>query len=222
MISAYQDIISYADEDDFFEGHLKKMHILDIFKGLLDEFTEPDIFRGVVWFIVWGYSIQSDMLQTSGLTWEKLSKKIFDKTGLPTSHFSRVAGLESESVRDSIDRWLMLSNDENWTQYITYRDLRRQFLSASLMPLPKTKFKTPDKTMKEEDGGLEMEVDMAKLKSMVESKMLCATNSEQLLKMMESAKERFIQTQPRLKLSVSELNKVNHSKSTRTTEEIFT
>lgn len=221
MVNPYSSIINYDEGDDFFDEYLNRMHLLHIFKDLLQEFPEKEVFKGVVWFILWGYSVQSDMLQTNGLTWSKLSQLIFDKTGLDKKYFEKVAELESDNVRDAIDRWLIYQNDESFSQFITYRDLRKQFLSASLLPLPKATTKV---TASLEGDGLtveKMEADLSRLKSLVEAKMLCATNSEQLLKMMNDAKERFIQTQPKLKISVSELNKVTHQKSTRTTEEIF-
>ena len=209
MISPYQSILSYDEGDDFFDNHLKKLHLFETFKCLLQEFPQKEIFKGVVHFILYGYSLNSDMLQTTGLTWDKLAKKIFEKTELPEEYYEQVAMLESDSVREAIDRWLIYQNNDQWTQYITYRDLRRQFLSASLFPLPKSK--------KDEDG----EGDFNKIKTLIEAKMIAATNSESLLKMMEDAKQRFIQTQPKLKISISELNRVTTHKSTKTTEEIF-
>lgn len=212
MINPYQSIISYDEGDEFFDDYLKKIYLFEIFKGLLDEFSDKETFKGVVRFILWGYSPQSDMLQTTGLTWDKLAKKIFEKTGLDEKHYEAVAELASDNVREAIDHWLIFLNDDNFRQFIVYRDLRKQFLSAALFPLPKAK-----KGLTGDD----LEADLSRIKQLIEAKMLAATNSESLFKMMNDAKERFIQTQPKLKVSVSELNKVTHSTSTKTTEEIF-
>jgi hypothetical protein len=212
MINPYQSIINYNEGDDFFDEHLKKMHIYEIFKGILDEFPENKVFAGVVRFILWGYTPQSEMLQTTGLAWGKLSEKIFKATGLDNKYFEDVAELGSDAVRSAIDRWMIFLNDENFKQYITFRDLRTQFLAASLFPLPKGKKKGSDE---------EQADDMNKMKVQIEAKMLAATYSNDLLKMMNDAREKFIQTQPKLKMSVSELNKVTHARSTKSTEEIF-
>lgn len=219
MINVFNDIIKYDEGDDFFDEYLMRRHVFEIFKGLIIDFPDKYVFKGVVWFILWGYSTQSEMLQTTGLTWDKLSKKIFEKTGLDDKYFEPVAELECDSVRDAIDRWLIYNNDENWRQFVCFRDLRKQFLAASLLPLPKLKTKIKGADLS--TPAIEIENSLGKLKNLVEAKMLCATNSEQLLKMMNDAKERFIQTQPKLKVSISELNKVTHHKSTKTTEEIF-
>lgn len=217
MLNPYSSLIKYDEGDDFFDEHLKKMQLFDIFKELLSEFPDKKAFKGVVLFVLYGYSVESEMLMTTGLSWAKLSDNIFEKAGLEVKYYDQVAGLESDSVRSVIDKWLAYQNNEQFTQYITYRDLRAQFLAASLFPLPKTK----QKQKVTDEGAVETEADFSKMKTLVEAKFLAATNSNELLKMMEDAKQKFIQTQPRLKTSVSALNKIIHEKATKSTEEIF-
>ena len=145
----------------------------------------------------------------------QIASKIFARTGLDEKYYDEVAGLENENVRLCIDKFLQYQNSESWTQYILYRDLRRQFLSAALFPLPKVSKK------RNADNEDEIESDFSKMKSLIEAKFLAATNSNELLKMMDDAKNKFVQTQPKLKVSISELNKVAHQKGTLSTEEIF-
>jgi hypothetical protein len=215
MISPYHAIVQYDEGDEFFDEHLKKIYLFDVFKDLCNDYKDPKVLRGVVLFILWGYSIDSDMLSTNHQTWTSLSKKIFDRTGLDKEHFEDVANLENDNVRAAIDRWVEFQNNEHWTQYITYRDLRKQFLSAALVPFPKSTTKMVDGELVKEDA------DYSKMKSLVEAKQLCAINSDELLKRMEDAKGRFIRNHPKLKLTVGELNKVTQQKTTLSTEEIF-
>jgi len=196
MINPYYSIIT-TDEIDF-EEFLRKLNLLEIFRPVLVEFQDIDLFKGIVKFIAWGFSLDSDMLGTSGNTWGKVCDLIYEKSGLPDdrdedkSIYQLVANLKSEGVRDSIERWLQFQNDEHWTQFIHYRDLRRQMLSASLDYLKKT-------------GG---EIDY-------EAKMDCAKFSKELLQMMNDAKETFIQNNAKLKGSVESINRASKETFTR-------
>lgn len=219
MVNQYSEVLAYDGGDDFFDEFLQKMHLLDIFKGLLNEFPDKEDFRGVVHFVLWGYSMESDMLTTGGLDWSKLSEKIFKRTGLDKKYYDQVANLESDEVRNSVHRWLQLQNDPAWTQYITYRDLRYQFLKASLIPLPSgVKKKTTDI----ENNIITDDSDsLNKLKMLVESKMLCATNSKELLVMMQDALQTLVQKHNKLKTSIGALDKASSKKNTATVEDFL-
>src|ERR1035437_2823463 len=141
MINNYSEIIKYDEGDEYFDDFLKKIHLMEVFKCLLEDYPDKKVFTAVVKFILFGYSVESDMLTTSGLTWDKLSDNIFKRVGLDEQYYDDVARLENDNVRLAIDKWLQLQNNENWTQYILYRDLRKQFLAAALFPLPKAKKK---------------------------------------------------------------------------------
>ncbi len=219
MINQYSEIIAYDGGDDFFDDFLEKMHLIDIFKGLLKEFPDKEEFRGVVHFILWGYSLESDMLTTGGLDWSKLSEKIFKRTGLDNKYYNDVANLESEEVRNSIHRWLQLQNDFSFTQYVTYRDLRSQFLKASLIPLPTGAKK---KTTDVENNIIVDDTDsLNKLKMLVESKMMCAINSKELLSMMQDALQTFVQKNNKLKTSIGGLDKASNKRNTATVEDFL-
>lgn len=185
MINQYSQIINSRDEEDF-EETLTKMHLMEIFKCLLDEFPDVNTFKKIVQFIVWGYSPESEMLFVQGLSWDKLSKKIFDKTCLDECYFEDVALLKSDNVQKSIHKWLKFCNDEHFTQYSTFRDLRSQMLRYSLSTMLKT-------------SG---EVD-------INAKMDAAKYSKELLQMMDDALQTFIQNHPKLKSSISALDKAS-------------
>lgn len=197
MIAPYQVLVKQDEED--FEEYLRKVHLFDIFKPLLEEFGDIELFKGVVKFIALGFSIDSDQLHTQGNTWGNVVEVIYENSGLPDDReqkdgiYNSVCLLQSDNVLDSIERWLRHQNSENWTQYIHYRDLRRQFLSLSLSD------------MKKATG----EID-------IEAKMKAAIYSKDLLKMMEDAREGFIQNHPKLKGSVEAFNKAsNNTKNSR-------
>lgn len=215
MINPYQCIVDYEGDD--WEQYLTNICLFDVFKDLLAEFPVKKDFRGVVLFIAWGYSPESDMLQTTGLTWELLSSKIFERTGLDKKYYDAIAGLENNVVRECIERWMIFHSNEHFRQYCVYRDMREQFLKASLIPLSNSK----PKTKKAKEAAVDEGVDLHKLKSSVEAKMLCATKSAELLKMMNDIKEKFIQSHPKLRSSVNQLNIVNDNRSTRTTEQMM-
>lgn len=196
MISAYHEIIKSEEED--FEEYLRKLYLIDIFKPILEEFPDKELFKGIVKFILWGYSMESDVLMTQGNTWGQLSEFIYEKSELPDDRdksdgvYVAVSKLESHSVREAIERWLQLQNNDSWTQYIHFRDLRKQFLGLSLSD------------MKKSTG----EID-------IEAKMKAAIYSKELLKMMEDARDGFIQNHPKLRASVEAVNKVSKNKNSR-------
>ncbi len=196
MIQPFLALTKNTDED--FEEYLRNIYLYDIFKSLLEEFPDKELFKGVVKFIAFGFSIDSDMLTSQGNTWGSVADVIYEKTDLPDDRdkldgtYQAVCKLQSPVVLDVIERWLRYQNDENWTQYIHYRDLRRQFLSLSLSNMRKST----------------MEVD-------IEAKMKAAIYSKDLLKMMEDARESFIQNHPKLRGSVDAMNKSVQNKNAR-------
>lgn len=201
MVHIYGSLINY-ESDDSFEDYLKKLHIISIFEGVFLAFPEHAI--KIVKFILYAYSIESEMLATQGGTWEKTVKKIYSKIGLNADSVDIGMILSNEKVRVSIQRFLQFQDEENFTQWCTYRDLRRQFLEAALFPLPKYQ-------------GVEAKDSeaYARMKSMIDAKMSAAENSRDLLKMMEDAKAAFIQNSDKLKDSVKAFH--NNGKKNNTT-----
>ncbi len=130
MVNPYSEIIKH-------EGDLKellnKLGLVDVFKPLLKEFSDVTLFRGAVKFILFGYSIESEVLHTFGTSWIELHKKIYEKSGLPDNEntFDSIANLKSSEVREAIDNWLAQQENESWTEYIKARDLRRHCLEQS-------------------------------------------------------------------------------------------
>lgn len=189
MINPYKSVLTFEGDD--FESYLTKIHLIDIFTPVIKAFPEKHIYKAIINYIVWGYSLESEMLSVNGNSWNKVAPEIFKKTGLSDQFYEEVCELKSPEVQTSIQKWLQFQNDENFTQFVTYRDLRRQFLHLSLSE------------MKKSTG----EID-------IKAKMDAAVYSKDLYKMMEDAKQAFIQNSPNLKASIDSLTKVSKAANT--------
>ena len=174
--------ITSFEEDFGFEEYLKKVHLFEIFAEIFEQY--PTDALGIIKFIAWSYGMDSEMLATAGNSWSKVATQIFERSNLPQALWNDVGLLEGEVVQSAVQKFLRYQNDENWTQFITYRDLRRQMLSSSLASIKKS-------------SG---EVDY-------EQKMANAQHSQKLLEMMNDAKDIFVQNNPKLKSSVEAFNK---------------
>lgn len=177
MINPYLSILQY-DKPDLKE-YMANIGVLDVFKPLLKEFSDITLFRGAVKFILFGYSIESEVLHTFGNSWITVYKKIYEKAGLPDNEntFDAIANLKSGEVREAIDNWLSFSNNEAMVEYTNARDLRRYCLQQS---------QTADKT---------------------KERMEALKYAKELLTIMEDAKSRFVENYDILKPSVTALKK---------------
>lgn len=189
MINPFQAIVK--EDYDFLEELLIKMGILNIFKPIFEAYPDNDISKKVVKFILYGYSIDSDMLLMQGNTWGKVALEIYEKVNLPEDKdfMLEIIDLKKPQLVETVNNWLYFQNDENWAQYITYRDLRHQMLTSSLSDI-----KTANGT----------EINY-------EQKMKNAIHSQTLLQMMNEAKETFIQNNSKLKSSVQTFNKATQA-----------
>jgi len=211
MINNYSEIISYDEGDDYFEQFLRNRYLWEIFKPLSEDFPVAEVFVGVVKFILYGFSLESEMLNTGGISWDNLARRIFTKVGLPEVYYDEVAKLRNDNLRLSIDRWIKLQNDDNFAQYVAYRGLRSQFLSIMSLPEPK---------IKNDDGTTDLDA-YAKIKSIVDGKMAAAENARELMNMMNEAKSSFIQNHAKLKVSVGAANEMSMQKNTASIEDFI-
>jgi len=177
MISPFKEIIAYNAGN--LVGYLKEIEIPEIFEPLQKEFSDDSLFSGAVKFILYAYSLESELLHTFGNSWITLHKKIYEKSGLPDDEnvFDAVANLKSADVRKAIDNWLAYQNNEAFVDYTSARDLRRHCLEQS---------QTGDKLKDRKDA---------------------ITYAKELLNTMEEAKARFIDGYEPLKPSMTALRK---------------
>lgn len=198
MINPYTSIMGYSDESGAFDEYLKKKYIFELFKDLLEDFPDINIFKGVVKYILWAYSLESDMLLMNGENFDKTSDRIFKRTKLPEDLYSDVALLENDSVRVCIGKWLQFQNEEEFTNYCHFRDLRREMLASSIGKITK-----------------------ATLEQDYEQKMKNAYHAKELLEMMKEALAKYVQNSPKLKNSIRAYDTVILNKNTATVEDFI-
>lgn len=185
MTNAYNAIVTF--EGDNFQDYLDRLFLFTVFEEIFKEYPDIEICKKIIKFIAWSYSMDSDMLLMQGNSWNKVAPEIFKRAKLPDELYNDVCLLENVAVLETVDQWLRHQNDENWMNYITFRNLRSEMLLSSLSDI-----KTANGT-----------------ETNYEQKMKNAIHSVTLLQMMNDAKETFIQNHPKLKGSVEAFNKVN-------------
>lgn len=175
MINPYIEIVNH--EGDLLK-FLNKIGMIDTFKPLLKEFGSV-IFPGAVKFVLYAYSVESEVLHATGITWETMAKVIYQKSGLPNNEelFDRIANLKDVTIQEVITKWLDFQNNENFTDYINARDLRKHCLQVS---------KNADK---------------------MKDRMEAVKNAKECLQMMEEAKSKFVENYDIMKPSLSALKK---------------
>lgn len=174
--------ITTSSEDEFdFSGYLNKTGCYEIFKPIFETFGNGDIALAVriVKFILYAYTPESDLLMERGSTWDKMAKHIFTVLDIPAEYYPEVGQLKSPEVQATIQNWLQYLNEDVWANYITFRDLRWQMITHSLSDV------------KNSNDQLD-----------IKAKMDAAKNAKELLDMMDSAKKSFVQSDPKLKISV--------------------
>ena len=185
MIHPYQQLVNYEGND--LKDYLNKIYLLSIFSAVVEQY--PNDYKGVVKYILYAYSIDSDMLLI-GEEWSKACPRIFKHTLLPQDLYEDVALLKSSSVLSVIEKWLKFQNDENFTNYCHFRDLRFQMLQSSLSNILKN------------TGEIDYE-----------QKMKNSIHSKELLAMMKESIDSFIQNHPIMKESIKAFNKANNMNS---------
>lgn len=176
MINQFKEVTKSTEDN--FEEYLKRIALFEVFEPIfLTWGKEPEIVKSIIQYIFYGYSIESDQLPTKGSDWKFKSKQLFDKVGLPSKLEGPILKLENPAIQKSVHSFLWYQNDENWTEYCLYRDLRLQMQTYALLP------------------------------GTVKEKMDAAVNSGELLKMMDTARQRFIDNNDKLKKQVEEITK---------------
>lgn len=125
MISAYNSLVAY--EGDEWDDYLEKLCLIDIFMPLLKQYPDKGDFKCIVKYILYAYSVESDML-VIGADWHKTKKKIFEKSGLKPelTIYSEVVHLKSKVVLETIKRWLEYQDNDVFEMLITMKELRAE------------------------------------------------------------------------------------------------
>lgn len=178
MIKIYDEIIDSEGEEDWIV-FLTKLNVHKIFKPLFDVYKDQNELMCITKYIMYCFSLDSDMLISDGKDWMSLSLNIAKKAGIQEKDMLDVVNLKSISMIEAIENFLDYQNDEKWTQYCHYRELRRKFLKNSLAE------ETDDK-----------------------SAMTSIMNAETLLEKMEALQSTFVRKNAKLRAPVLKLEKV--------------
>lgn len=181
MNSIYNTITEQREDEFDFIEYLKKAGAYDAFSSVFEYYDDIIMAIKMVKFIAFAYTPDSELLPEKASTWEKVAKHIFNVVDIPSEFYDDVVNLKNEAVREAAHEWLRFQNDDNWTNYVTFRDLRFQMIKHSLSDVKKGE-----------------EVD-------IKSKMDAAKYAKELLEMMDATKNNFVQASPKIKSSVEAL-----------------
>lgn len=180
MISAYNSLVNHSGND--WDDYLEKLCLIDIFKDLLKEYPDKADFTCVVKYILYAYSVESEML-ILGADWTKTKRRIFEKASIkPQAKFYQdLVLLKNRAVLITIQRWLEFQDMDVFTQLQILKDLRAEMQLTCLTDIKKA-------------SG---EIDFTQ-------KFLNAQYSNDLKKMIKDLESELIQTSAKLKDSVKE------------------
>lgn len=181
MNSIYNTITEEREDEFDFVAYLKRSGAYDVFSSVFEYYDDIIMAIKMVKFIAFAYTPDSELLPEKASTWEKIAKHIFNVVDIPSEFYDDVVNLKNEAVRNAAQEWLRFQNDDNWTNYVTFRDLRFQMIKHSLSDVKK--------------GG----------EDDIKSKMDAAKYAKELLEMMDATKNNFVQASPKIKASVEAL-----------------
>lgn len=128
MTLAYQQLTEY--EEDNWEEYLNKLVLVDIFMDLFRVVKKED-FKYAIRYIVWCYSIDSDMV-IIGTEWQANKIKIYHQSELPVIYSEAFLHLKDDTVLGVINKWLEFQNSDTWMQLQVLKDLKIEMqLSAN-------------------------------------------------------------------------------------------
>ncbi len=118
MINPLQALTEYTGED--WKDYLDSVSLYEIFKDLILKYEgDRDLLKGIIRYIVWAYSKDSDKI-TLGTDWTETKKRIFEAAQLPPmeSVLMDVVNLKDEIVLLTIKRWIDYQNDDTWKELL--------------------------------------------------------------------------------------------------------
>lgn len=140
MINAFAEIVSYSgpEWDDF----LDKRSLLEIFKPVLQRYSDNSIRKGVINYIIKAYTLESQDI-VIGMEWQRNKKIIFEKCMLPYDMHDELVLFENihdcdagdfedkiekdkdiTAIRHSITKWLTFQDSQTFVQLSVLKDLQ--------------------------------------------------------------------------------------------------
>lgn len=137
MISAYQSLISHSGES--WSDHIERIGLSDVFEKLLKAFPDEGDFTCIVSYILYAYSVESEML-VLGSDWTKTKRKIFEKASIKPNRdfYSDLIHLKNHAVLVTIKLWLDYQDDSVFTMLQTLKDLKAEMQFSCLTEIRKS------------------------------------------------------------------------------------
>lgn len=131
MTQVYTALFTYQQDD--WEDYLERLTVFDIFKDLLNEYTDKDIFKSVIRYILATYSLESEMIITS-TDWKTNKKKIFEGICVQpvVNLYEDLVLLKNATVRETIHRWMEWQDNDTYTQLQVLKDLKVEMQMSCL------------------------------------------------------------------------------------------
>lgn len=132
MINPLQAITTYTGDD--WGDYLDSISLYEIFRDLVIKYlANPSLLKGIIRYIVWGYSMDSNKIILS-TDWIETKKRIFESAQLPPMEnvLNDVVYLHDDVILVTIKRWIDFQNNDTWKELMMLKDLRAEMqLSAN-------------------------------------------------------------------------------------------
>lgn len=135
MINPLQAITTYTGDD--WGDYLDSISLYEIFRDLVIKYlANPSLLKGVIRYIVWGYSMDSDKI-ILGTDWIETKKRIFESAQLPPMEniLNDVVYLHDDVILVTIKRWIDFQNNDTWKELMMLKDLRAEMQLSANSPL---------------------------------------------------------------------------------------
>lgn len=181
MISVFQSLITHSDEK--WVDHIERIGVEDIFGPLLKAYPDEGVLSGVIKYILYTYSEESEMLAL-GKDWMKTKQRIFEKCCIKPEKkmYEDLIHLQNDIVIAVIHKWMEYQDNDTFSQIQILKDLRVEMQVSCTSPIKKS-------------SG---EIDYSQ-------KFLNAGYTVELKKMIKDLESELIQNTPLLKDAVKEI-----------------
>jgi hypothetical protein len=135
MINPFKDLTTYTGTD--WADYLDRISLLEIFKEVIEKYgAEPTYLQGVIRYIVWTYSKDSEKI-TLGTNWLENKKRIYADAYLPLHDDFRndIIYLQDIAVLVTVKKWLQFQDDDTFKELIMLKDLRTEMQLSANSPL---------------------------------------------------------------------------------------
>lgn len=190
MINPFKDLTTYTGTD--WADYLDRISLLEIFKEVIEKYSaEPTYLQGVIRYIVWTYSKDSEKI-TLGTNWLENKKRIYADAFLPLHDDFRneIIYLQDIAVLVVVKKWLQFQDDDTFKELIMLKDLRTEMQLSANSPIS--------------NGNSGINYDQ-KFKN--------AKYSMDLSLMIRETETKLLQNDPKLKDAVQEMKKAGKSNS---------